>query len=217
MEPVGRQVGEPAPAQRRGAEPGDRLAVIGDGAGARLRAAGEHRDEPALTAAVDAGDAEDLAGMNREVDGVKPVRASRAASETPRERRPPARRPRVRRASSSGAAAWPMTRRAIASSSIASSDASPASRPARSTVTWLASARTSRSLWEMNRMVSPAARRSRSRSNNSSVSGGVSTAVGSSRISTPHVARQRLEDLDLLLRGHGQRADDWHPDRPSRL
>ena len=72
----------------------------------------------------------------------------------------------------------------MVASSRSASAASPAIPPARSTVTWLASARTSRSLWEMKITVSPSARSWRRRSNSSAVSCGVSTAVGSSRIST---------------------------------
>jgi hypothetical protein len=56
--------------------------------------------------------------------------------------------------------------------------------PARITVTRSHSRITSLSLWVMRRMVVPAARSRPSTSNSCSVSCGVSTAVGSSRIST---------------------------------
>ena len=57
-------------------------------------------------------------------------------------------------------------------------------RPRRSTVTRSAMATTSRSLWEMNTTPMPSARSRRTVPNRASTSCGVSTAVGSSRIST---------------------------------
>ena len=71
-----------------------------------------------------------------------------------------------------------------------------------------ATARTSRSLWVMKTIDVPSSRSWRMIAMSSSVSCGVSTAVGSSKTSTLRVARERLDDLDALLDADGQIADD---------
>ncbi len=73
---------------------------------------------------------------------------------------------------------------AASSSSLVSGGRSPTTRPRRKTVIVSAIACTSLSLCEMKTMARPLSRSSRMIRNRSSVSPGVSTAVGSSRIST---------------------------------
>ena len=63
-------------------------------------------------------------------------------------------------------------------------EASPTTLPSRMTVIWSATSRTSRSLWVMKTIDAPAALSCRMISMSSSVSCGVSTAVGSSKTST---------------------------------
>ena len=76
------------------------------------------------------------------------------------------------------------TIRAASSALLAVGLASPTTLPSRITVIWSATSRTSRSLWVMNTIALPAALSWRMISISSSVSCGVSTAVGSSRTST---------------------------------
>ena len=76
------------------------------------------------------------------------------------------------------------TIRAASSSVDVSGPTWPTTSPRRITVITSDTARTSRSLWEMNTMDVPLSRSCRMISSSSSVSRGVSTAVGSSRINT---------------------------------
>ncbi len=81
---------------------------------------------------------------------------------------------------------------------------SPTTFPRLMTVIVSAIAWTSLSLCEMKMIDRPPSRSSRMIRNRSSVSPGVSTAVGSSRTSTLRVAEQRLDDLDPLLHADRQ-------------
>ncbi len=74
------------------------------------------------------------------------------------------------------------TMRAASSAASAEGSAVPTTRPRRSTVMSSETALTSRSLWEMNTIAVPSARSCRMMPSSSSVSWGVSTAVGSSRM-----------------------------------
>ena len=76
------------------------------------------------------------------------------------------------------------TMRAASSEGSALGSAVPTIRPRRSTLITVEMALTSRSLWEMKTIAVPLSRSRRMMSSSSSVSWGVSTAVGSSRIST---------------------------------
>ncbi len=91
------------------------------------------------------------------------------------------------------------TIREASSSAVEVGLASPTTLPRRMTVIRSATARTSRSLWVMKTIEVPASFSDRITSIRSSVSCGVSTAVGSSRIRTWASPDQRLDDLDPLL------------------
>ena len=71
-----------------------------------------------------------------------------------------------------------------------------------------ATSRTSRSLWVMKTIEVPDSLSWRMMPISSSVSCGVSTAVGSSKTSTLRVARERLDDLDALLHADGEVLDE---------
>ena len=71
-----------------------------------------------------------------------------------------------------------------------------------------ATSRTSRSLWVMKTIEVPVSLSWRMIAISSSVSCGVSTAVGSSKTSTLRVARERLDDLDPLLDADGEVLDE---------
>ena len=172
----------PARSRCCGVAAADVLAVQPDRAGRRPQA---HQGlaQLGLPVALHAGDAEDLPGPDLEGDPVHrgPAGARRARSG-------PARRAGRRRG-------WPAslltrsctdrpTMSAASSASLALGGRSPTTLPRRMTVMRSAISWTSLSLCEMKTMDRPSARRSRMIRNRSSVSPGVSTAVGSSRIST---------------------------------
>ena len=81
-------------------------------------------------------------------------------------------------------------------------------RPWRMTVIVSEISITSSSLWVMSTIVSPRSRICRSTCHSSSISGGDSTAVGSSRIRILRAAVQRLENLDALRLAHRQIGDE---------
>jgi hypothetical protein len=91
-----------------------------------------------------------------------------------------------------------------ASSAVGAWEAVPTTLPRRITVMVSETAFTSRSLWEMKTMEVPPDLSWRMMSSSSSVSCGVSTAVGSSRIRTLAFADQRLDDFHALLDAHGE-------------
>ena len=106
--------------------------------------------------------------------------------------RPPTVTPFISTSAGPGCAG-PMSGRAISAPTISSASAwrsvsavarSPTSRPARSTRTRSLTAMTSPSLWEMKMIASPRATSRRRVAKSASDSCGVSTAVGSSRMST---------------------------------
>ena len=75
----------------------------------------------------------------------------------------------------------------------------PTTLPCRITVILSAIARTSRSLWVMKTIALPSSRSERMTAISSSISCGVSTAVGSSKIRYLASLAKRLQDLDPLL------------------
>ena len=161
---------------------------------ARDAQAGDRLDELGLAVAVDAGDADDLAGAHLRARG----RARRAARGRRRPRGPRPRAAARRRwppPSRAGTArrdrpsAWPGSPPSRPRSSTV-----PTFLPRRSTVTRSAISSTSRSLWEMKMTDTPSAVSARRTLNSSAVSCAVSTAVGSSRISTsaPRCSTRRI-------------------------
>ncbi len=162
--------------------------------------AGDRVDQLGLAVAVDAGDADDLAG----VDGraTSPSTAAQAAVVVDAEVATSAPARSGSPAASRRAAApraRPSSARALARSRPRSSTV-PTFLPRRSTVTRSAIASTSSSLCEMKTIDSAVARAAPSRtSNSSSVSWAVSTAVGSSRTRICAPRYSALQDLDALL------------------
>ena len=92
-------------------------------------------------------------------------------------------------------------------------------RPWRITVMVSEISITSSSLWVMSTIVSPRSRICRSTCHSSSISGGESTAVGSSRMRILRAAIQRLENLDTLRLADRQIGDEslWRAPRVPSL
>ena len=156
---------------------------------------GDRLDELGLAVAVDARDADDLAGahLQREPAHARAARGRRRRLEVRRPRA--AARRRVPRPSRPGTARRGPTISLARLASVAPSVSTVSTfLPRRSTVTRSAISSTSRSLCEMKMTETPSAVSARSTLNSSAVSCAVSTAVGSSRISTsaPRCSTRRI-------------------------
>ena len=93
--------------------------------------------------------------------------------------------------------------RDISSTEVEATSTVPMYLPLRKTVHRSATALISASLWVMNRMLLPSALKPRMISMSSSISWGVSTAVGSSKIRILIVPVEHLQDLHPLLHTYG--------------
>ena len=205
-------------APRRASRPRSRIDP-----GDRRAQAGHRLDQLGLAVALDAGDADDLARAHVERSRRRPPTWPRSSA-TCRSVGPraPARRARPGSLSTVSCTARPTI--IAASSRPRSSRPVSAARPRaprRITVMRSAIARTSFSLWVMKMIDLPArSRATASTSNSSSVSCGVSTAVGSSRMRHLRLAVERLDDLDALLdadrRGPRPRRRRRRPARSAR-
>ena len=146
--------------------------------------AGQRVQQLGLAVAGDPGDADDLAGADGEADALDPRHAPA---------RPSTSRSRTSSTGSRGRAGPFSTRSSTLRPTISSASSSllvsavlrcATIAPARMTLTWSVTAMISRSLWVIRTMVRPCALRLRRMRNRWSASCGVSTPVGSSRIST---------------------------------
>ena len=178
---VGRDVAEPggealAHGRGRRVASGQQHAAFEDGA-----QPGHHLLELALAVAVDPGDADDLPGVDPEVDAAQRrhpavVRRRDALEHEPGSPRSP------ERAAADGRTSRPTISRPSSGAEVDPAGRVATSRPSRSTATRSATRSTSSSLWLMKTTERPAAASPRRTASSSSASCGVSTAVGSSRI-----------------------------------